>query len=234
MRPSAGAIEPKSLHRTLLEDELASPPLDFPLLGRVAVLLDPTGVRLFQPLTEEIEELAGKMPVSSAKSEDACAGDAGTVTDPRHRGEIAYAGGASDSLLDALESWSAAPYGEFLARASRRRSLTFRLAIADAARRADRLRWVDLPGGMAWSPGVRGEHLHLLDVPLTRDPRIEEVLLRQIHRDLSGDLGWADVAIGGLAGPLADRSRAGEARVVLLEHARHHPGRAHCDEFSRI
>lgn len=106
--------------------------------------------------------------------------------------------------------------------------------IAEAARRADRLRWVDEPGGMTWSPGVRGEHLHLLDVPLTRDPRIEEVLLRRIHQDLPGDPAWADVAIGDLAGLLADLGRDGEARVVLLEHARHHPDPAHRDEFSRI
>lgn len=230
----AGAIETRSLRRTLLEDELASPPLDFPLLGRVAVLLDPTGVRLFQPWTEEIEKHAGQRSISSAKSEDARAGDAGTVTDPRLRAEIAYAAGASESLLDALESWPTAPYGEFLARASRRKSLTFRLAIAEAARRTDRLRWVGESGGTTWSPGVRGEHLHLSDIPLTRDPRIEHALLRRIHQDLPGDPAWAHVAVGDLAGLMADLGRAGEARRVLLEHAQRNPDPRHRDEFERI
>ncbi|MGO1629792.1 MAG: hypothetical protein ACTHX2_13350, partial [Microbacterium sp.] len=201
---SAGEIATEPFRRALLEDELASPPLDFPLLGRVAVLLDPTGERLFRPLTEELEECAGQMPASSAKSEDACAVDAGRVPTPRLRAEIAYAGGASDSLLDALESWPAAPYGEFLARASRRKSLTFRLAIAEAARRTDRLRWVGESGGTTWSPGVRGEHLHLSDIPLTRDPRIEHALLRRIHQDLPGDPAWAHVAVGDLAGLMTD------------------------------
>lgn len=231
---SAGEIATKPLRRALLEDELASPPLDFPLLGRVAVLLDPTGERLFRPLTEELEECARPMPISSAVSAVAKVGYAGRVLTPRLRAEIAYAGEASGSLIGALESWPAAPYGEFLARSSRRRSLTFRLAIAEAARRARRLRWADVPGRVSWSSGEGDEHLHLSDIPLTRDPRIEEVLLRRIHDDRPGDPAWADVAIGDLVELLAGLGRVGEARTALLEHARHDPDPFHRHEFTRI
>ncbi|MGO1200456.1 MAG: hypothetical protein ACTMKY_11225 [Dermabacteraceae bacterium] len=61
----AGVLEARSLQRTLLEDELESPPLDLPLLGSVAARLDPTGAQLFRPLVEELEEGTGQLPTAT-------------------------------------------------------------------------------------------------------------------------------------------------------------------------
>lgn len=65
MLVGAGVIEARSLRRTLLVDELESPPLDFPLLRRVAALLDPTGAQLFRSLVEEIDEGTGQLPTAT-------------------------------------------------------------------------------------------------------------------------------------------------------------------------
>lgn len=62
------------------------------------------------------------------------------------------------------------------------------------------------------------EHLLSSDIPLTRNPRIEEVLLRRFHHDLPGDPAWADLAMGDFVGLLADLGCAGEACRVLLKH----------------
>lgn len=79
-----------------------------------------------------------------------------------------------------------------------------------------------------------GEHLLSSDIPLTRSPRIEEVLLRRIHLGQPGDAAWADVAVGDLVGLLADLGRTGGARRVLLKHAQRNPAPRHRDDVMRI
>lgn len=79
---SARVIEARALQRTLLEDELASPPLDLPLLGSVAPLLDPTGAQLFRAM---LEERTGQLPTATPEGEDPSGNAAIRIPDPRLR-----------------------------------------------------------------------------------------------------------------------------------------------------
>lgn len=222
------AVDPRTFASQLLADELAAPHLSFPVLGWVAPTLDPSGAVLFPLMLEGLDATAA----SGAVADRAVSGVRSTV--PRLRAEIAYAAGDKEALAAALEDWPDAPYGEFHARASRRKPLTLRLAIAEAAHRAGRLRWIETDSSPQWSRSARAEHLFMGGLPSTYDPRIECIAIQRVHDDLPGHPAWAHVAIGDLVVLLADLDRPDDARRVLLDHARQFPMPAHRPEFERI
>ncbi|MGO1259379.1 MAG: protein NO VEIN domain-containing protein [Brachybacterium sp.] len=222
------AVDPRAFASQLLADELAAPHLSFPVLGWVAPTLDPSGAVLFPLMLEGLDDMAANGAVADRAVSDV------QSTVPRLRAEIAYAAGDKETLAAALEAWPDAPYGEFLARASRRKPLTLRLAIAEAAHRAGRIRWVETEHSPQWSRSARAEHLFMGDLPSTYDPRIESIAIQRVHDDLPGHPAWAHIAIGDLVVLLADLDRLDDARRVLLDHARQFPMPAHRPEFERI
>lgn len=222
------AVDPRAVASQLLADELAAPSLSFPVLGWVAPNLDPSGTELFPLMLEELDAMETS---GEGASTDGCEDSSAA---PRLRAEIAYAAGDARALAAVLEDWPDAPYGEFHTRASRRKPLTFRLAIAETARRADRLRWIETESSPEWSWGIGAEHLHMAGLPATYDPRIESIAIQRVHDELPGDSAWADIAIGDLVGLLADLDRLDDARRVLLDHARKFPMPEHRPEFERI
>lgn len=230
----AGAINPRDLAREILADDIASPPQAFPVLGWAAPVLDPTGLILFRPMLEELTAMTDGDTEGQASTTGGL--EAAELRSPNSRlcAEVAYAADAPDALAVALGAWPDAPYGEFAARASRRKSLTFRLAITEAAQRAGRLRWVDAPGRLLWSRGPWAEHLHMFGLPATYNPRVESIAISRVHEELPGHPAWTDVAIGDLVDLLADLDRREEARRALLDHAGRHSDPVHRAEFERI
>lgn len=132
----------------------------------------------------------------------------------RVRAEFAFASGDAEALLDVLETWAEAPYGEYLLRLPRTLSPASRLTLLTAAQRA---------GRVTWAPGWPA---HLRTAPAgCHHAAVQEHVPKQLREHVS---------IGDLVLQLAQAGHGSEARTALLTHARALPLAAHAAEFGRI
>ena len=189
---------------TLVAAEVASPPDAFPWLAVMMEALGPAA-RLIACAMRDALDRRGQVGWTAVDADVQYRIDA----------EIALAIGDPGLLIHTLEEWRSAPLGEFQRRLERPDGLAGQVAVMDAARRWDRLRWA--PG---WP-----SHDDLGLVPARALP-----VLEAIERSSS----MRNVAVGDVVLRLAGRGSKEEARRVLVEHARRHDGTRHRAELDRV
>lgn len=131
--------------------------------------------------------------------------------DPRFRlrAEIGFVSGGVDGLLQVLEEWPEAPYGEFMCRLPHSIAPTTWVALLESPRRSGRAGWA--PGW--WSRSASRRSLH------------------DLHKSSQRESMRGTIAIGDLVVAKARLGRVGRARNVLREHALRDSDSAHRYEF---
>ncbi|MFE5775330.1 hypothetical protein [Brachybacterium sp. NPDC056505] len=198
-------VDPDVVAMTLLDAESESEEADYPW---IAVMLDRVGGAAPAVARAMLQRLGEQHEAQSIAHVNHAL--------HRARAEAVHAAADENDLLEVLENWPAAPYGEYFVRLPQSWSPRRGLELLKAARAAGCLRWA--PGWPRHNPV---------------DPHGGR-LIHQLHDTFPGHPMWGDIAVGDLVTALSRIGETDHARTALIEHAHRHQDPSHRAEFRRI